>query len=63
MDNSIVKSFQDMVYEKPSLTQERAVCAFVDGKDKFVILPTGRGKSLGFHRKNSAVMRTQMEFR
>ena len=36
--------------EVPSLNahQKQAVCAFVDGKDVFVTLPTGFGKSVCF---------------
>ena len=48
VDVSIVEAFQQMGYEKPSPMQERTVCAFVGGNDTFVILPTGRGKSLCF---------------
>ena len=48
VDVSIVEAFQDMGYERHLPMQEKAVRAFVGGKDTLVTLPTGHGKSRCF---------------
>ena len=49
----VVAVVQDVVirlgYQQVKKEQEDAVKAFVSGKDVFVCLPTGFGKSLCFH--------------
>ena len=44
---SFLKSaFVKLGYEKPTAEQELAILQFVAGRDMFVSLPTGEGKSL-----------------
>ena len=42
----IRESLQDMGIASLKLKQEEAILSFLDGKDTFVSLPTGYGKSL-----------------
>ena len=43
---AIMYSIQKLGYNKPSEEQEKAVSEFLRGRDVFVSLPTGAGKSL-----------------
>ena len=48
IDRAIMKAFRTLGYESPTWVQEEAVRAFIMGRDVFVIVPTGSGKSLCF---------------
>ncbi len=48
MDASILRATQKLGYASPTSDQLSAVKEFVRGKDVFVSLPTGAGKSLCF---------------
>ena len=43
---AIRESLQDLGIASLKLKQEEAILSFLDGKDTFVSLPTGYGKSL-----------------
>ena len=45
VESAIIESFQTLRYQKPTWVQEEAIRSFVMGKDVFVIVPTGSGKS------------------
>ena len=45
---AIKESVQELGYENPTLDQEEAVLKFVSGRDVFVSLATGSGKSVCF---------------
>ena len=42
----IVDSFKQLGYQEPKAEQIEAIFEFVSGRDAFVVLPTGSGKSL-----------------
>ena len=45
---AITRSIQELGYEEPTPDQEEVVLKFVGGRDVFVSLPTGSGKSVCF---------------
>ena len=48
VDRAIVESIRDLGYEKPRQYQADVLFKFVSGRDTFVSMPTGSGKSLCF---------------
>ena len=48
MDRAIVESIRDLGYEKPRQYQIDVILSFVSGRDTFVSMPTGSGKSVCF---------------
>ena len=48
VNNAILEAFVMLGYEKPTVDQEEAILDFIKGRDVFVSLPTGAGKSLCF---------------
>ena len=48
IDAAILSAFRTLGYEKPTKDQVQVIEAFLSGKDVFVMLPTGSGKSLCF---------------
>ena len=46
LNNVIFGVFVQLGYDKPADDQQRAIKEFVQGRDVFVSLPTGAGKSL-----------------
>ncbi len=45
---AILSAYQTLGYDRPTEDQERAVTEFMYGRDVFISLPTGSGKSLCF---------------
>lgn len=45
---AVTESVQELGYEKPTPDQEEAIVKFVSGRDVFISLPTGSGKSVCF---------------
>ena len=48
VNSAVMGAFVELGYEKPTTEQKDAVFEFVKGRDVFVSLPTGAGKSLCF---------------
>ena len=48
VDRAIVESIRDLGYEKPRQYQIDVILKFVSGRDTFVSMPTGSGKSVYF---------------
>ena len=48
LDAAIAQAFETLGYDRPTRVQEEVIRAFVSGRDVFVIVPTGSGKSLCF---------------
>ena len=48
VDSAMIESFRALGYERPMWVQEEAIRSFLRGKDVFVIVPTGSGKSICF---------------
>jgi len=48
MEQVVYNSVQELGYDRPRPDQLEAVLQFVSGRDTFISLPTGSGKSLCF---------------
>ena len=46
VSDAIIGAFQQLGYSNPTASQKEATLEFVKGRDVFVSLPTGEGKSL-----------------
>ena len=48
LDNAIIQASQQLGYATICPDQNRAIKSFMEGRDVFISLPTGTGKSLCF---------------
>ena len=46
VSDTIITAFHQLGYSNPTASQKEAITEFVKGRDIFVSLPTGEGKSL-----------------